>query len=574
MLHVFSFFSLVLIVSVNLGGCSSAIRTLPPAYTIGDIYAEPPANGDTSAEEVKPVVNTTAAAKQDAPARNFSAGYNPQGAVSPPSAGEPPTVAAPPPALPRVVESVPFPGAGRVSGDFVPPAVPKVKASVSVPSLPVGNEAGRFPGAERLEEEPYTAVVSPQAKETNPLPRTERTTDASPSVADERARFPGAERSEEESYAAVSPAPAEESIKYPAAGRKKRTSAPSTAAAPTAESDGFPSGQQIAKQPPPPDVERLALLWRKRTSEQSASDYPIGPGDVLEISVPGMEEIKSQQVRVSGDGTITLPLIGTLRAAGLTQEGLHGEIRKRLEADYMHNPQVNIFVREYRSRQVAVIGAVAKPGLHSLASEADTLMDMISQAGGMTDDAAARIHFIPGEWVDVGTAQELVSSLPTQLASASPAFLPLAKRTDPIVIDLSGLARGGSQQLYMAMPARPGDVIMVPAGGEVLVEGWVAKPGSHKITRGLTVLGAIAAAGGPLFAADTSKVKVIRQGDIGEKIFFLADLDGIKKGEQQDFSVHEGDIIEVPYTAVKIVPYGIYTFITTVFRFGAAAPIY
>lgn len=62
--------------------------------------------------------------------------------------------------------------------------------------------------------------------------------------------------------------------------------------------------------------------------------------------------------------------------------GVVSELRRRLEANIMHDPQVHVFVREYRSRQVAVIGAVEKPGLYNLSGEAETLLDLISQAGG------------------------------------------------------------------------------------------------------------------------------------------------------------------------------------------------
>jgi polysaccharide export outer membrane protein len=210
---------------------------------------------------------------------------------------------------------------------------------------------------------------------------------------------------------------------------------------------------------------------------------------------------------VAGDGTIALPLIGTIRASGLTEEQLREEIRQRLETDYMYNPQVNLFVQEYRSRQVAVIGAVTRPGLYSLASETETLLDFLSLAGGMTAEAAPRIHFIPAEPVEPNRAKELASALPMQLVNQTPSPL-LLKRVDPIVIDLKSITRGGDQ-LYLAVPARPGDVIMVPGSGDVLIEGWVAKPGAYKITPGLTILGAIAAAGGPLFAADMGSVKVI-----------------------------------------------------------------
>ena len=101
------------------------------------------------------------------------------------------------------------------------------------------------------------------------------------------------------------------------------------------------------------DAERLTKLWYKRTREAALADYPLGPGDVLEISVPNLDEIQTFSARITGDGTITLPLVGMIQAANSTEAQLRDEIRRCLEAKYMNDPQVNVFVREYRSRQVA-----------------------------------------------------------------------------------------------------------------------------------------------------------------------------------------------------------------------------
>jgi len=293
------------------------------------------------------------------------------------------------------------------------------------------------------------------------------------------------------------------------------------------------------------DEDKLARLWQSRTQEGPLPDYPLGPGDVLEIAAPPMVELQNYTVRISGEGTISLPLIGIVRAGGMNEATLSEEIRRRLEATYVRDPQVHIFVREYRSRQVAVVGAVEKPGLYSLASGADTIWDMIAQAGGMTEQAALRIHFIPAEPVDKEQAKQLASTLPVALGSPDPSSL-IIRRTDPIVLDLSNATRGGSQ-LALALPVRPGDLILVPGNGEVLVEGWVKKPGSYKITARMTVIGAVAAAEGPIFAADTSVVSLIRTGKDGERIFLSTDLEKIKHGESPDVPVQDGDVIEVPY---------------------------
>jgi polysaccharide biosynthesis/export protein len=318
------------------------------------------------------------------------------------------------------------------------------------------------------------------------------------------------------------------------------------------------------------DLQRLADLWSRRSQGDQLSDYPIGPGDVLEISVPAIEELKDRVVRVSGEGTISLPFIGVVRTRGLSEAGLREEIRGRLEA-YMHRPRITLFVREYRSRQVAVLGAVAKPGLYNLASGADTILDMIGLAGGMKEEAAARILFIPAEAAENEQAKEPISSLPVHLVSRDPSP-PIPKKADPISIELKNFARGG-QQTYLTLPVRPGDVIVIPGSGEVLVQGWVDKPGSYKITAGLTVLGAVAAAGGPLFPANTSVVNVMRTGKEGENILLQADLEKIKRREQSDIPVQGGDVIDVVASSAKLVPYSVYRFFSSVFHVGAGLTV-
>src|SRR4026208_194320 len=91
---------------------------------------------------------------------------------------------------------------------------------------------------------------------------------------------------------------------------------------------GRPNSSSISStQTDSSDLQKIAILWQARTQESVVNDYPIGPGDVLEISVPAMEEIKDRQVRVTADGTISLPFIGTIKAAGLIEAGLVEQLR-------------------------------------------------------------------------------------------------------------------------------------------------------------------------------------------------------------------------------------------------------
>jgi polysaccharide export outer membrane protein len=317
-------------------------------------------------------------------------------------------------------------------------------------------------------------------------------------------------------------------------------------------------------------LERLAQIWQGRTQGGRVSDYPLGPGDVLEISVPAIEELKDRVVRVSGEGTVSLPFIGVVQVVGMTDKELHRELLRRLEK-YMYHPQVSLFLREYRSRQVAVMGAVAKPGLYTLVSGSDTILDMLAAAGGTTDEAASRILFVPAEHVAPGGPSALPASRPIRQVATAP-MSPLPKQADPIVVDLKAFGRG-EYQTYLTTPTRPGDIILVPNAGQVLVEGWVDKPGAYKITSELTVLGAVAAAGGPLYPADTNTVKVIRTGKEDGKVVLVADLEKIKRAAEPDIPVRAGDVIEVSSSAAKMVPYGLYRFISGVLNFGASVPL-
>ena len=112
------------------------------------------------------------------------------------------------------------------------------------------------------------------------------------------------------------------------------------------------------------------------------SDYIIGPEDLLEISVFELEGL-NKTVRVSEEGMINLPLLGEVRAEGQTRRGLEEIVRNLLEEKYINSPQVSVFIREYRSRSVSVIGSVQKPGTYKLLGHQDA--DPHDLRGGRPD---------------------------------------------------------------------------------------------------------------------------------------------------------------------------------------------
>jgi polysaccharide export outer membrane protein len=318
------------------------------------------------------------------------------------------------------------------------------------------------------------------------------------------------------------------------------------------------------------DLDKLANLWRARSQDKKSSDYPVGVGDVVEISVPAIEELRDRTVRISGDGTFSLPFIGKITAVGLTEEELKQKLIEQLK-QVMYSPRVIVFVKEYRSRQVAVLGSVMRPGMYSLTSGTDTLLDVLSQAGGIAPAADPKIYLIPAEPVEKSQGTQIASVLPQNILQQDPAPL-ILKRTEPILIDMKELSFGGNQQ-YLSLQVRPGDVIMVPGGGQVLVEGWVEKPGAYPVTPGLTAAGAVIAAGGKLYPADLNNVKVIRADKSGNKNLLFVDLEKIKRGDSADVTLQSGDIVEVSAQTSKLIGYGFYRVFSTMVNIGVGGSV-
>jgi polysaccharide export outer membrane protein len=235
-------------------------------------------------------------------------------------------------------------------------------------------------------------------------------------------------------------------------------------------------------------------------------------------------------------------------------------LRRRLVASVMYDPSVSVFVREYRSRIVGVIGAVAKPGFHALSSMDDTLLDALTLAGGINDQAAPRVLFLPAP----PQPENAKAAVPALSAAAS---VDDVRQGDPIVIELSSYTTTGNP-LHLSLPVRPGDVIFVPERGQVMVKGWVNQPGSHPISPGLTVLGAVSAAGGPRFAAKHDEIQLIRSNREGRKVSASFDLDQLERGEQIDVAVQAGDVIAVPASAPKAILSGFYSFAQGIINIG------
>jgi polysaccharide biosynthesis/export protein len=118
------------------------------------------------------------------------------------------------------------------------------------------------------------------------------------------------------------------------------------------------------------------------------SDYRIGPQDLLTVSVFQVDEL-NREVRVNSNGQVSLPLIGTVQAGGRTVQELEQDIAAKLDASYLQNPQVTVFVKEFTSQRVTLEGAVKKPGIYPLSGKT-TLLQAIAMAEGLDQLADPR----------------------------------------------------------------------------------------------------------------------------------------------------------------------------------------
>ena len=247
--------------------------------------------------------------------------------------------------------------------------------------------------------------------------------------------------------------------------------------------------------------------------------YRIGPGDLLELKVFQVDEL-SQVVRVSEDGSITLPLLGRVVVEGLTQEGVVQKLTGLLQAKYIKNPQVTIFIKEYKNQQVAVIGAVENAGSYELVGRKN-LLQIISMAGGFSETAGNEV-FILREGPDGATST--------------------------VSIDLKDLLVNGNQALNI--PIEPNDVINVPVDKEirVFVMGRVTRPGAvtSKLSEGITLFQAIADAGGLAEGAKESAISITRKDKTGKEQKIRVNLSDIIKGKKKDIVLQEGDVVYVP----------------------------
>lgn len=251
---------------------------------------------------------------------------------------------------------------------------------------------------------------------------------------------------------------------------------------------------------------------------QMPSELLIGSGDLLQISVEGAPEY-TREVRVSREGHITLPMIGTVTVGGLSVSEAQDLIASRLrDGKYFRDPQVNVFAKEYATQGISVFGEVTKPGIYPLLGT-HTLFDAISAAGGVTPKAGKKVMIMRR-----GSTEAQVVEMPI----------------------------GAKDWGQSNVEVKPGDTVMISKAGIVYVVGDVKLPGGFVMENAkMTVLQAIALAQGTNPTASLGKAKLIRKTPSGEQKETPIALDKIYSAKTPDMTLEAEDILFIPNSRTK-----------------------
>jgi polysaccharide export outer membrane protein len=226
------------------------------------------------------------------------------------------------------------------------------------------------------------------------------------------------------------------------------------------------SGQAGAKPNAKPDARPAA-----QASDPAAR---LGAGDAIRVTVFHQPDLTTE-TRISERGTIAMPLIGEVKVAGLSQSQAAAQIAGHLKkGQYLKHPQVSVALTTLRSRQVSVLGLVARPGRYPLDDTSSRLTDVIAAAGGIA----------PG-------GSETVTVL-----------------------------RGGKQQqvavLSKSFSLKSGDTVYVDRAPVFYIYGEVARAGAYRVEPNMTVMQAIAAGGGITPRGSDRRLKLRRAGPDGK----------------------------------------------------------
>jgi len=265
----------------------------------------------------------------------------------------------------------------------------------------------------------------------------------------------------------------------------------------------------------------------------------------------------NRSVRVSASGEISLPLLGAVKAAGLTPRELEFVLQELLRRTYMKDPHVGVYVREMMSHPVSVFGAVEKPGVYQIRGS-KTLLEVLSMAEGLADDAGDMVIVmrgasflpVPPSWEsNPAPLAESNGGIPQGSMSPAPGS---SSGGEGIEVNLKSLLESGDPSFNV--PIYPGDIVKVTRAGIVYVVGEVKKPGGFvlKSNENISVLQAIALGEGLTRTAAKGQTRIIRTDpQTGERTEIPVNLGKILDGKASDPMLQPKDIVFVPNSAAR-----------------------
>ena len=316
-------------------------------------------------------------------------------------------------------------------------------------------------------------------------------------------------------------------------------------------------------------VSRIQAKKSQKKLAQRRENYLIGPDDVLEIRIFELEaagQATTLDSRVSKSGFILLPVIGSLKVAEKNVSQVQQEIISVLkQRQILTVPLVNIQITEFNSKKINVIGAIREPGIYTLKENVSTLLDILGEAKGLSDNAGYLAYVIKKEnRSDLVSQEQITSEIQAkrdaiEQENTSQEKAPTPKKAEKIHIDLFELIGQGNLELNMVL--EDGDAVFVPNAEEFTVDGYVNKAGTFPLKKPTTVLEAVALAGGLTPEASPTYCLLKRQQDEEEKIIDV-DLSAILERQQPNIYLQSNDILFVRQTTAKY----IYTQITDLFN--------
>ena len=234
----------------------------------------------------------------------------------------------------------------------------------------------------------------------------------------------------------------------------------------------------------------ISARTQGRPSQPLVTDYVVGPQDVLTITSYDQADL-SGKFTLEADGSFTYPLIGRVKAGGLTLRALEDALKKRLKDEgFFRNPQITVSVETYKSQKVFVVGEVRTPGTYPLSGDM-SLVEAIARAGSTLPSAS-------GEAIVVHPAHGASGpTLPNQDAAAK------NER-----VDLRAMQNGVFTNNIVL---RDGDTIFVPRAESVYVFGQVKNPGAYPLQqKDTSVLQALSLAGGITDRGATTRIRIVR----------------------------------------------------------------